>query len=444
MRIHPQIRVFFLLSPLLALQPLRAQVQTLYSHGNPTVGEQYMLELINRARANPSAEGNRLATTKDGDVKFAIDFFNVDLAKLKKEFDSYPERPPLAMNAKLLTAARRHSTDMARKNFQSHTGSDGSNELDRLRDAGYEISAFNESIYSNLVPSVFYAHCGLNIDWGNGPGGTQPGLGHRMNVMNFGRLVFREVGIGISARSGASAEKYGKLAVTQDHGISQDSPSFLVGVAYYDVNRNGICDPGEGLSGIEVRPDTGDRYAKTSGSGGYAIPVPSFTGPAMLTLSGGGLETVVNRAFQVDTENVKVDLRITSGGSFLHTEAVDTSATEGGKGAAGKAVFRVARVGPTGQDLAVRITRPVRGVMGDALPPDYKISVVKPARLSGVGNPTGEFTVVISKGQRAATVRITAVRDFANEPDERVVFRIVDQPAYRLAIPSTTTISIKD
>ncbi len=445
MKTHLPIHlVFFPVLAPLALQPLAAQGQTLYSHGSPTGEEQYMLELINRARANPSAEGKRLAGVKDADVKFAINFYNVDLAKLKKDFNGYPTRPPLAMNAKLLSAARRHSTDMAKKNFQSHTGSDGTSELDRIEDEGYEVSAFNESIYSNLVPTTFYAHCGLNIDWGNGPGGTQPGLGHRLNIMNFGQQVFREVGIGIVARSGASAQKYGKLAVTQDYGIALRSPAFLLGVAYYDVNGNGICEPGEGLSGIGVRPLTGGFYAKTSGSGGYAIPFSSDTGPSTVTFSGGGLEVPVVRLFAVDGENEKVDLRITSGGPFVHTEVVDSSATEGGKGSAGKAMFRVARVGPTGQDVAVVMTRPVRGESGDALPKDYKISVVKPARVSGIGNANGEFTVVIPKGQRAAAVEITAAKDATNEPDEKVVFQIVDDAGYRVASPSTATISIKD
>jgi len=36
---------------------------TLYSHGDPTPQEQLMLELVNRARANPAAEAARLGLT---------------------------------------------------------------------------------------------------------------------------------------------------------------------------------------------------------------------------------------------------------------------------------------------------------------------------------------------------------------------------------------------
>ena len=43
------------------MQAVSAPTATLYSHGNPTAEEQYILELVNRARANPAEEGLRLA-----------------------------------------------------------------------------------------------------------------------------------------------------------------------------------------------------------------------------------------------------------------------------------------------------------------------------------------------------------------------------------------------
>src|SRR4051812_25515154 len=39
--------------------------QATYSHGDPTPEEQYLLELLNRARANPAAEGQRLVSLID-------------------------------------------------------------------------------------------------------------------------------------------------------------------------------------------------------------------------------------------------------------------------------------------------------------------------------------------------------------------------------------------
>ncbi|KAL7691639.1 putative CAP domain-containing protein [Plasmopara halstedii] len=43
----------------------------------------------------------------------------------------------LCMNVKLLAASRRHSIDMAAKNFISHLGSDGSSMAMRITEAGY-------------------------------------------------------------------------------------------------------------------------------------------------------------------------------------------------------------------------------------------------------------------------------------------------------------------
>src|SRR6476661_6607067 len=50
-----------------------------YSIGSPTDEEQYYQELINRARANPTAEGLLLATTTDSDVTSAYTSFGVNL-----------------------------------------------------------------------------------------------------------------------------------------------------------------------------------------------------------------------------------------------------------------------------------------------------------------------------------------------------------------------------
>jgi uncharacterized protein YkwD len=52
----------------------------------------------------------------------------------------------VSWNAKLLTAASRHSTDMADKNFFSHSGSDGSSGGQRITNAGYTWRMWAENI----------------------------------------------------------------------------------------------------------------------------------------------------------------------------------------------------------------------------------------------------------------------------------------------------------
>src|SRR3954453_17227365 len=77
-----------------------------YSIGQPTNDEQYYLELINRARANPVAEGIRLATTTDPDVLGAYSAFGINLVLMQSQFALILPSPPLSMNSTLLTVAR--------------------------------------------------------------------------------------------------------------------------------------------------------------------------------------------------------------------------------------------------------------------------------------------------------------------------------------------------
>ncbi|MGA1867790.1 MAG: CAP domain-containing protein [bacterium] len=55
-------------------------------------------------------------------------------------------RSPLIINNALNSAARRHARDMSQNNFLNHTGSDGSNAWERIRDAGFEFVNAGENI----------------------------------------------------------------------------------------------------------------------------------------------------------------------------------------------------------------------------------------------------------------------------------------------------------
>ena len=50
-----------------------------YEIGDPTDAEQLYLELMNRSRANPTAEGVRLAESTDPTIQSALKYFSVDL-----------------------------------------------------------------------------------------------------------------------------------------------------------------------------------------------------------------------------------------------------------------------------------------------------------------------------------------------------------------------------
>jgi uncharacterized protein YkwD len=56
--------------------------------------------------------------------------------------------PALTLDPHLSAAAQVHSEDMACKNFMDHTGSDGSNWADRVKNQGYKFSYVSENIYA--------------------------------------------------------------------------------------------------------------------------------------------------------------------------------------------------------------------------------------------------------------------------------------------------------
>jgi PKD repeat protein/uncharacterized protein YkwD len=292
---------------------------TLYDHGDPTAKEQLLLEMVNRARANPTAEGIRLAETNDADVKSAYAYYSTDTNKLKTDFAGYAVRQPLAFNANLIVAARRHSNDMAAKDFQDHTGSDGSTLSQRVADANYTgWNALAENIYA-YSKSMWYAHCGFNVDWG------VPDLGHRKNIMNYTGSVYNEIGIGVVAETDGGT-KVGPWVVTQDFGL-RSSYKFLVGVVYEDKDGDGFYSEGEGLSGVTVTPESGTHYAITSTSGGYAFPISGTSGTLNVTFSGGGLSAPEIKTVALTGGNAKQDVVVSGGGGSAPTITSGPSAT---------------------------------------------------------------------------------------------------------------------
>ncbi|MEE1752769.1 CAP domain-containing protein [Streptomyces sp. SP18CS02] len=90
---------------------------------------------------------------------------------------------PLAVNAKLTTAAQNHSEDMAAHNNMSHTGSDGSDPGQRITRAGYTWRAYGENVaYGYSTPEQ------VMTGWMNSPG-------HKANILN---CSFTEIGVGLA------------------------------------------------------------------------------------------------------------------------------------------------------------------------------------------------------------------------------------------------------
>ncbi len=282
--------------------------QVLYNFGNPTGDEQLYIELINRARANPSAEGARFAATTDPVILSAYSQFGVDLTMMQTEFNAIAVQPPLAPNASLTTAARGHSAWMLANATQSHNETNPSNTtVSRVTDAGYNFSFVGENVYAyyNLV---FQGHAGFQVDWGSDEGGEIGGMqsnrGHRVNIH---KADYREIGVGVVSGSNGAV---GPNLVTQDFGARAGATSFGTGVAYYDLNGNDFYDSGEGISGLRVDVAGSSNFCTTAIGGGWAVPVPNLATTRAITFSGLGVNQTTNLVFPA-SNNAKLDLKLT-------------------------------------------------------------------------------------------------------------------------------------
>ena len=99
---------------------------------HPNADEQQLMWLMNRARANPTAEGIWLATVNDPNIISALIFFNVDLDILQNEFAGYNPKPPAAFDVRLYYAAKSHSDYLISIDDQNHD-----NQFDRIIDENF-------------------------------------------------------------------------------------------------------------------------------------------------------------------------------------------------------------------------------------------------------------------------------------------------------------------
>lgn len=299
-----------------------ADAQTQYSIGNPTSEQQYMLELINRARANGGAEATRLGLSglQEGPPSVGGEAWTIQNSV-----------QPLSWNPLLFNAAQGQATNLNNADqfflpVSPHTFG-GMTPQQRIAAAGYSAANYNgpttasgffpgpenvaeaESQGSGpyvgvrLAAGVLDSHNGLFTDL------DTPGRGHRDTTM---LAFFREVGIGISvgkdnqSNPGQPNGALDSLYIVQDFGTQTSQTPFITGVVYQDTNGNGFYDPGEGIGGIRVDVTGTSFFAVTTASGGYSVPVPG-NGSYTVTFSGGSFPSTQRSATIANRLNTKVD-----------------------------------------------------------------------------------------------------------------------------------------
>jgi hypothetical protein len=278
---------------LLSVMPLAAATGAV-----PSNYDQYILELINRARSDPAAEAARDGVAlNEGLPAGAI---------------STASKQPLAFNPDLIQSAQLHSQWMLDTDTFSHSGSGGSSPGDRMANAGYNFTSgwgWGENIAwqgTTGVPNVYttLAQVQKNLFVDSGV----EGRGHRTDLMN---PDFREVGVGV--RTG-SFSGYNAVMVTQDFAYSGDSV-FLTGVVYNDslVQANDFYTPGEGLGAVTIsatrQSDQAVFTTTTWASGGYSLALPQ--GTYSVTAFGTALGRTLRRdQVAIGDQNVKVDFTL--------------------------------------------------------------------------------------------------------------------------------------
>ena len=278
--------------------PIQAQQspatgQTLYSQGDPTDDEQYLMQKLNRARMDPVGEGQRLAAWLRNDPvgQAVVSYYGTSPDQVAADIAAFPAVMPLAFDPDLLMTARAHSADMAAHNLLTHTGSDGSQPYERVEASGYLGAFAGEN--AGGESSLDVMHAAYLVDWG------VPDLGHRKQSMKGNAMNVVGLGVAIAADGTIwETEDYGgpKLAGSRTGILAfADVPAMLTGAVYRDDNGNGQYDPGEGIAGVTVSMDGGTYYAVTSASGGYSFPLVKTDGsnadgtaPVRMTFADGG------------------------------------------------------------------------------------------------------------------------------------------------------------
>lgn len=260
----------------------------------PTSYEQYMVELYNWARANPTA-----AATKYGVA--------LNEGPAAQNISTDPKQP-LAINPYLTDAARDYADLLIQIDQFTHYAN-GTDPGGRMADAGYSFGgAYGSGENAGLNSVSFF---GNETSWIDTHfqnfyvDNTVSGRWHRITMMNGD---YKEIG---SGHATGEWQGFNVFISVQDFAYRSGN-SFLTGVAYNDSSNNDFYTPGEGLSGVTITAirdsDQAQFSTTTWASGGYSLQLA----PGTYTLwgSGGSLGGFVRyNSVTIGSQNVKRDFR---------------------------------------------------------------------------------------------------------------------------------------
>lgn len=254
-----------------------------------TASEQYLIEVINRARLDPVAEATRQGVALNEGLPTSTGYSAVTATA----------KQVLAPIGDLDLSTTGHSNWMLSTGNFSHTGSGGSDHTDRIRAAGYDFAgAWHLGENLAMVPTSRGLSEGL-MDWHqNALFESAP---HRSNMLDSS---YREIGI---SEVHTGSQSY----VTENFGY-QSTRIYVTGVAYTDSDHDHFYSIGEGRANLRIA-QTGGKVTQTADAGGYALVAAQVSALAVEVGSGSALSKVV---LNLSSGNVKLDV---VNGNMLHT-----------------------------------------------------------------------------------------------------------------------------
>ena len=260
---------------------------TMATHDNY---EQYLLELINRARLDPEAELERYNKAVVDGI-YSGELLNSLNDSLPFDSISANAKQVLAPNSLLQNASKGHSQHMLAVDRFAHSGIGDGGIGERANNAGYNFNALGENIawYGttgtfNLESSIDNHHFGLFRS-----------AGHRDNLLDEN---FTEAGL--ARESGlyttASGVTYNASMLTEMFGAI-NGQFFVTGVVYNDEDNDDFYSIGEGVGGTQISHSVS---VTTTDAGGYGLQTSN--GVQIITLGNANVE------IEVSSANIKLDL----------------------------------------------------------------------------------------------------------------------------------------
>ncbi|MBC7477951.1 MAG: hypothetical protein H7317_07630 [Pseudorhodobacter sp.] len=281
--------------------------------------EQYLLELINRARLDPAAEAARYGIALN--------------AGLGGGAISSAAKQVLAPSAQLEQAAVLHSQWLLDNDVFSHTGAGGSTPGARITAQGYTWFAVAENIGYNSSSGPMTVEGSIATLYE----GLFRSADHRVNTLNG---TYSEVGVG--AETGVFQGR-NAVMLTEDFG-AWNTGHFLTGVAFADANRDKFYGMGEGTSGVVFT--SGATSATTAPAGGYGLSAGNGGAVAVT-----GHQGAQDFSLMVDMRPGNVKLDLVNGDTFRSSGSVTL-----GSGVNNLVLLGVAGLTATGSAAADQLT----------------------------------------------------------------------------------------